>query len=101
MEGAIICEDNSSMNIDLHEENLENTELQNTNLQDTNLEYANLEGFILYEDIFCIDKDLLIYEEIKMIFKEYGWKVEMQVKEKIIDDKPVEFKQYVLTGMDR
>ena len=47
-----------------------------------NSQGANLEGAIIYEDIFCIDKDLLIYEEIKMVFKEYGWKVEIQVKEK-------------------
>ena len=36
-----------------------------------------------------------------MVFKEYDWKVEMQVKEKIIDDDSVEVKQYVLTRMDR
>ena len=85
----------------LESADLQEAKLQNVDLQSAHLQEANLEGAIIYEDTFCIDKDLLIYEEIKMVFKEYGWKVEIQVKEKIIDDKPVEFISYVLARMDR
>ena len=87
--------------IDLHEENLENTELQNANLQGTNLKYANLEGAIIYEDNSSMNIDLLIDEKNKRVFKEYGWKIEMQVKKEIIIDEPVEFISYILTRMDR
>ena len=109
LQGAHL-EDADLQNTDLQGAHLEDTELQNAdlrgahlqgaNLEDADLQGANLEGAIICEDNSSMDIDLLIDEIIKRV-SEYGWKVKMQVKEKVIDDDSVEVKQYVLTRMDR
>ena len=50
-----------------------------------------MEGTIFDKYNSSIDVDLLI--DKKMVFKNYGWKVEIQVKEQIIEDDSVEVKQ--------
>ena len=85
---------------------LQGANLQSADLQGADLGYylylqgANLQGAVIYEDNSSIDIDLLIDKKNKRVFKEYGWKVEMQVKKEIVGDKLVEVKQYVLTVMD-